>query len=336
MTTATTQQKNTGLATLHAELKDDLSLTNKYLKDCLNTDTALIQTISERLIHAGGKRIRPTLTLLMAKLFNYQGTQHAQLAAIIELLHTATLLHDDVVDQSNQRRGQTTAHTLWGNKAAILVGDFLYARCFDLITGINAMPIMRTFATASNALTRGEIDQLVATNDQKTTIPDYLRIIQNKTAHLFVAAALSAAILSGAGDAAEQAAEQFGMAFGMAYQLIDDALDYSAQNPHMDKKTGNDLAEGKLTLPVLYALKQVDAATQQTLWNAIQNQDPSMDAHHFATVVSILEQTGALDYTRRQAQQYTQTALLAIGPWAHQPAYARLKTLLTHNIERLH
>lgn len=326
------QNAPTSLGNVQSFLKDDFQLTNKYLKEKLSASNPIIPEMTQRLVSAGGKRIRPMLCLLMAKLFGYQGRHHAMLATVIELLHTATLLHDDVVDGSSLRRGKASAHRIWGNKAAILVGDFLYSRCFEMMTEINAMPIMRCLAKASNAITQGEVEQLVATQDQRMDLQRYLNIIEQKTAHLFIAACEGAAILSGVSAENVAAASNFGKAFGMAYQLIDDCLDYHADPTQLDKHVGDDLAEGKLTLPMLYGLTHGSQAQQATLRAAIE----SKDRNRFFDVRQILQTTGALSYAQQQAQQYSQSALRALISWSSAPAYARIQTVVQHNLSRVH
>lgn len=328
--TATVTPQVIDQASIRTYLAQDLDITDCYLRENIKSPVPLVNQMTTQLVQAGGKRIRPMLALLIAKLFNYQGKQHGLLAAVIELLHSATLLHDDVVDQSSKRRGSSTAHHQWGNKAAILVGDFLYARCFNMLASLDTMPMMRIFANASSAMAKGEILQLTSPAVEYMHPDQYLSIIELKTAHLFMAACKSAAILSAAPPQATEAAKDFGLAFGMAYQLIDDCLDYSQHEHALDKNTGDDLAEGKCTLPILYALAHANSEDQQTLKAAIA----AKNAQQLDKVKNILHRYHAIEHSQQLAQQYSQKALQSLQAYAQHEAYPMLAGLVQFNLER--
>lgn len=330
--TATAATETFDLAHIKAHIAEELILTDCYLKENIKSSVPLVNQMISQLVKAGGKRIRPTLALLLSKLFNDQGKQQAMLAAVTELLHSATLLHDDVVDQSDKRRGNSTAHHHWGNKAAILVGDFLYARCFDMLASLDSMTIMQVYATASGAMAKGEILQLTSPPATSLNIDHYLSVIEHKTARLFMAVSQSAAILGAASATDIDHARDFGLHFGMAYQLIDDCLDYTHQEDALDKNTGDDLAEGKCTLPILYALQQADPQDHQRLKNAIE----AKDRQQLPMVKDILHRYHAIPHTQKLAQQYSSQALLSLQAHQEHPSYAMLEALVQYNLQRCH
>ncbi|HAG74747.1 MAG TPA: octaprenyl diphosphate synthase, partial [Thauera sp.] len=235
---------------LFAPIAADMQAVDAVIRDRLYSDVVLIRQVAEYIIHSGGKRLRPALVLFTAGAMGYKGTQHHELAAVVEFIHTATLLHDDVVDESDLRRGNKTANAMFGNAASVLVGDFLYSRAFQMMVGVDNMRVMRVLADATNVIAEGEVLQLLNCNNADVVIDDYLRVIRYKTAKLFEAAARLGGILGGADSALEERLAAFGMHLGTAFQLIDDVLDYSADEVDTGKHLGDDLAEGKPTLPL--------------------------------------------------------------------------------------
>jgi octaprenyl-diphosphate synthase len=274
----------------------------------LRSDVALVNQLGHYIINSGGKRLRPMLLLLSARAFGYQGTHHINLAAIVEFIHTATLLHDDVVDASQLRRGQQTANSVWGNEASVLVGDFLYSRAFQMMVEVNNMRVMEILSDATNIIAEGEVLQLLNCHEPDTSEADYLRVIRSKTAKLFEAAAQLGAVISEQPNESVQAMAKYGTHLGTAFQLIDDVLDYSATASEMGKNVGDDLAEGKPTLPLIYALKHGTPAQQQILTEAI-----SKGGKEFITdVIESLESTDAIGYTAQVAQKEADMAIAAL------------------------
>ncbi|MCR4301723.1 MAG: polyprenyl synthetase family protein, partial [Sulfuricaulis sp.] len=240
---------------IKALVRDDLRAVDREIEARLQSDVALINQMGSYIVHSGGKRLRPVLVLLGSRTFGYQGEDHIRLAAIIEFIHTATLLHDDVVDASELRRGHTTANTIWGNEASVLVGDFLYSRAFEMMVEVGSLRVMEILAHTTNTIAKGEVMQLLNCHDPETTEEHYIEVIRNKTAKLFQAAAQLAAVISGQSLQIEQDMAAYGMHLGTAFQLVDDALDYGRTNHDLGKNIGDDLAEGKPTLPLIYTLR---------------------------------------------------------------------------------
>lgn len=281
---------------------------NLVIRQQLHSDVALVSQISEYIINAGGKRIRPVLVLLMANAYGYQGKQHYDLAAIVEFIHTATLLHDDVVDESSMRRGRQTANALFGNAASVLVGDFLYSRAFQMMVNINSMQIMQILADATNVIAEGEVLQLLNMHDPDVTEERYLEVIRCKTAKLFEAAAEIGALISGATPTQIAAAGEYGRSLGTAFQLIDDVLDYSGKAEEIGKNVGDDLREGKPTLPLIYLMKHGTSDEQALVRACIEEGDESK----FDAILHAITQSGALQYTKNAADQAAESAALAI------------------------
>jgi octaprenyl-diphosphate synthase len=309
---------------------DDMRAVNELIQQRLRSDVALINQLSSYIINSGGKRLRPVLVLLAARTFGYQGDQHYNLAAIVEFIHTATLLHDDVVDDSDRRRGQDTANALWGNEAAVLVGDFLYSRAFQMMVDAQRMRVMEILADATNTIAEGEVMQLLNCNDPDTSEQSYLDVIHCKTAKLFEAAAQLGAVLCDASPEQEQAMARYGMHLGTAFQLVDDVLDYSASTDELGKNVGDDLAEGKPTLPLIRAMHQGTAEQTAIIRQAIE----SGGREHIDEVTAAIESTDAIAYTARKARE---EADLAIQQLQHIPAsiYAdALKTLADFSVSR--
>ncbi len=240
-----------------------MAAVDQVIRHKLHSEVALVNQVAAYIVNSGGKRLRPALVVLSAQAFNYQGVHHHELAAVVEFIHTATLLHDDVVDESDLRRGRETANALFGNAASVLVGDFLYSRAFQMMVEVGDMRIMQTLADATNVIAEGEVLQLLNCNDADVDAENYMRVIHYKTAKLFEAAMRLGAILSQASSVDEIAAARYGMHLGTAFQLIDDVLDYSADEAVTGKHLGDDLAEGKPTLPLIYAIEHGTLSRQR-------------------------------------------------------------------------
>ncbi|HAY40888.1 MAG TPA: octaprenyl diphosphate synthase [Gammaproteobacteria bacterium] len=289
-------------------LKVDLQKTDKALISSLSSNVALINTMSNYIISAGGKRIRPLLLLLSARATKYNGEQHHIMAVVIELIHTATLLHDDIVDESRTRRGRNTANEVWGNAASVLVGDFLYSRAFELMVEIDSMSIMKIMSKVTNNIAEGEVMQLLNCHNPKLSESEYFQVIENKTACLFKASTQIGAILSGADKAFESALKDYGLHLGNAFQIVDDILDFESDVETMGKEIGDDLSEGKTTLPMIYALKHTSGKEHEILVGAIENRDNvGVDK-----VINILKNTGAFEYARGKAKESADLARTAI------------------------
>ena len=294
-------------------LAADMLVVDQVIRARLHSEVALVRQISEYIINSGGKRLRPALVVLSANALNYHGQHHHELAAVVEFIHTATLLHDDVVDESGLRRGRATASALFGNAASVLVGDFLYSRAFQMMVAVNDMRVMQTMADATNTIAEGEVLQLLSCHDASVDTASYLRVIHCKTAKLFEAAMRLGAIMARADNAIEQAVAKYGMHLGTAFQLVDDVLDYSGDEQATGKNLGDDLAEGKPTLPLIYAMQQGDASQAALVKQAIEQGDIGQhDSGRFADVLNVIKQTGALDYTRQQAQLESNAACAAL------------------------
>ncbi len=290
-------------------LVPDMSAVDGVIRARLHSEVALVSQVAEYIINNGGKRLRPALVILSAKAFAYQGAHHHDLAAVVEFIHTATLLHDDVVDESELRRGHATANALFGNAASVLVGDFLYSRAFQMMVEVNDMRVMQTLADATNTIAEGEVLQLLSCHNADVDVASYLHVIHCKTAKLFEAAMRLGAILARANAAEEQAAAKYGMHLGTAFQLVDDVLDYSGDEQETGKNLGDDLAEGKPTLPLIYAMQHGDASQVAIVRQAIEQGD----IVRFADVLQVINQTGALTYARQQAQREADAACEALA-----------------------
>jgi octaprenyl-diphosphate synthase len=283
---------------------------NQLIQEQVNSDVALINQLGFYIVNSGGKRLRPLLTVISARALGIQTEQHISLAAIIEFIHTATLLHDDVVDESTMRRGRETANELFGNQASVLVGDFLYSRAFQMMVGIQRMRVMDILSDATNRIAQGEVLQLMNCNDPDTSEASYLEVIYSKTARLFEAATQLAAVLTDQPEPIESAMQNYGKHLGTAFQLIDDVLDYDAEADVMGKNTGDDLAEGKPTLPLLYAMWNANDEDASLIRSAIENAD-GLD--HFDHIKNVIKSTGALAYTRELAEKEADAAIQALS-----------------------
>ena len=287
----------------------------------LHSEVNLINTIGEHIINGGGKRLRPALVLISSGVFGNIQTQHHQLAAIIEFIHTATLLHDDVVDESSMRRGNSTANQLFGNAASVLVGDFLYSRAFQMMVKLQNMRVMQILSETTNIIAEGEVLQLLNVNNADVTEQEYLKVIHFKTAKLFEAATRLGAVISGANEADEAALAQYGMRLGTAFQLIDDVLDLSGDVNQIGKNLGDDLAEGKPTLPLLIAMHRGNTVEATTIRHAIQH--GGLD--ELPAVLAAVNNTDALNYVRNLAENEAGVGCAAI---AHLPDSANKQALL--------
>jgi octaprenyl-diphosphate synthase len=290
-------------------IAQDMGAVDEVIREKLHSHVALIRQVSEYIINSGGKRLRPSLVLLSAGTFGYSGKRHHDLAAVIEFIHTATLLHDDVVDASELRRSKATANALFGNAASVLVGDFLYSRAFQMMVEVDNMRVMQVLADATNTIAEGEVLQLLNCRDPDVDEENYLRVIRYKTAKLFEAATRLGAILGGSSPAEEKAIAAYGMHLGTAFQLADDILDYSGDYQDTGKNLGDDLAEGKPTLPLIYAIKNGSSEQAAIIRRAIEKSGDG----GFQPVLEVIQQTGALDYARKRAQDESNIASATIA-----------------------
>ena len=293
---------------LRAFIADDLKAVDEVIRKRLTSDVVLIRQIADYIIGGGGKRLRPALLVVSARACGYRGEHHHELAAVVEFIHTATLLHDDVVDESALRRGQPTANALFGNAAAVLVGDFVYSRAFQMMLAADNMKVLRVLADATNVIAEGEVLQLMNCHNPDLDEDGYLQVIRYKTAKLFEAATRLGAILGEAGDAAEEAMAAYGAHLGTAFQLIDDVLDYSGDLALIGKNVGDDLAEGKATLPLIFAMKHGTPEQAQRVRHAIE----SGGLEELGAVLEAIRASGALEYARAQAQAEARTACAAL------------------------
>lgn len=284
----------------HTIVQSDFDEVNQLIVRQLHSDVELVENIGHYIVEAGGKRLRPLLVLLTARALSYSGTRHLDLAAIIEFIHTATLLHDDVVDVSSLRRGRATANAKWGNAPSVLVGDFLYSRAFQMMVAIENMDIMAILSDTTNTISEGEVQQLVNAQNPEVTEQNYFTVIHKKTAALFEAACETAAVLSGAERQLRNITRQYGYHLGMAFQLVDDALDYEGDASALGKNVGDDLAEGKPTLPLIYAMQKGSDNQNKLIKEAIKNRD----AEKLQQIIEIVGACGGLDYTHRCAQEH--------------------------------
>ena len=315
---------------IQALMKNELDQMNKILVNRLDSNVDLISQMSHYIISSGGKRIRPLLLLLCARATDYDGDYHYSMAVVIELIHTATLLHDDVVDQSTTRRGQETANELWGNAPSVLVGDFLYSRAFEIMVEPNSMEIMKILSKATNQISEGEVLQLLNIKNANVTQKEYYRVIERKTACLFKAACQIAGILSNSNQKVIEAMGKFGMHLGNAFQIIDDTLDYESDSNIIGKEVGDDLSEGKVTLPMIYALEKTTKSDNKILTDAIQN----ADASNINQVVEILMNVDAFQYSRDIANKESNMALESIDILPSSKYKTALKLLCKLSLER--
>ena len=300
------------------------------IRDRLASRVVLIDQISRYIVGAGGKRIRPRLVLLFAEALGFEGPERYELAAIVEFIHTATLLHDDVVDESAMRRGRATANAMFGNAASVLVGDFLYSRAFQMMVSVNRMRVLEVLADATNVIAEGEVLQLMNMHDPDLAVDDYLQVIRYKTAKLFEASARLGAVLAGAPLALEEACAAYGRSLGTAFQLVDDLLDYEGNSDELGKNVGDDLREGKPTLPLLLAMERAGEADRALIRHAIEHGE----VHKLPEILAIVKRTGALDATRTAAQKEADEARLALAALPASRAREALLELCVRSIHR--
>ena len=313
-----------------ALIAEDMRAMDAVIARRLQSDVPLVSQVSQYIIAAGGKRLRPALVLLMSGALGYRGDQRLNLAAVVEFIHTATLLHDDVVDASTLRRGRSTANEVFGNPASVLVGDFLYSRAFQMMVEVGDMRIMQTLAEATNVIAEGEVLQLMNMHDAALSEDGYLRVIRSKTAKLFEASARLAALLAHSSPVVEQHCADYGQALGTAFQVIDDVLDYDGDVSEMGKNLGDDLREGKVTLPLIIAMQRGTDAERATIREAIETGGTGQ----MAQIVAIVHRTGALLATRDAAAAEAQRALNALQTLAQNPYSEALEQLASQLLAR--
>lgn len=295
---------------IQALAADDMQLVNAEILAQLNSEVPLINQLGFYIISGGGKRIRPLITVLAARALGYQGSKQITTAAFIEFVHTATLLHDDVVDESDMRRGRETANAAFGNAASVLVGDYIYTRSFQMMTSVDSLEVLKVMSAATNALAEGEVQQLMNVNDPNTTEESYMRVIYNKTARLFEAATQCVAIVANVGEEIETALKNYGCYLGTAFQLVDDILDYSANAQALGKNVGDDYVEGKPTMPLLHSMHHGNEEQANLIHQAIENGGNREDIDQ---VLSIMAEHKSLDYTMEKAKSEAQKAVDALA-----------------------
>ncbi|WP_027865918.1 octaprenyl diphosphate synthase [Massilia alkalitolerans] len=328
MSAATQHAQNT----IAQSIATDMEAVNAVIRQRLQSEVSLVNQIAEYIISAGGKRIRPVLVLLLANAYGYRGTAHHELAAVVEFIHTATLLHDDVVDESSMRRGRQTANALFGNAASVLVGDYLYSRSFEMMTSLDNMRVMSILSRATTVIAEGEVLQLLNMHDPDVTHESYLKVIRSKTAKLFEAAAELGALVGGADDEQIAAAGEYGRSLGTAFQLIDDVLDYAGDAAEIGKNLGDDLREGKPTLPLIWLMENGTPEQRQLVRSCIEHGDEAQ----FEAVLAAVTSSGALDYTRQQAEQAARRAAEAISGLPESVYKASLQQLCSFAVDRNH
>ena len=320
------------LAGIQSLARADMAAVDALIRARLASDVVLINQIADHIVSAGGKRLRPMLVVLAGQACGPTGPGHHQLAAIVEFIHTSTLLHDDVVDESDLRRGRSTANALWGNAPSVLVGDFLYSRSFQLMVELDRMDVMRLLADTTNAIAEGEVLQLLHVHNPDTDEAAYLRVIERKTAVLFAAGTRLGAMASGAGAETQRRLYDYGMALGYAFQIADDVLDYTADAEALGKNLGDDLAEGKATLPLIHAIRYSDERTAGRLRQIVQHGD----AGAMPEVLAAIRATGGLDYSRQRAHEYAAAAEQALDGLPECEALTALRGLARYAVERGH
>jgi octaprenyl-diphosphate synthase len=321
-----------GLEPLTALVADELQAVNRIILQHMNSRVSLIPQLAGHIVAAGGKRLRPILTLASAQLCEYQGRRHIHLAACVEFIHTATLLHDDVVDQSNLRRGLSTANALWGNQPSVLVGDFLFSRAFQLMVADGSLKVLTILSDASAIIAEGEVQQLITSNDTATSEKDYLAVVGAKTAALFSAACRIGAVVSERPEDEEIALESYGRNFGIAFQIIDDLLDYSARQAELGKTIGDDFREGKITLPVILAFARADDS-ERAFWRRCL-EDMEQTEPDLAHAIELMRRHGVLADTAAYARAYASDARDALAIFAASPIKQEMLELIDFCVER--
>ncbi|GHB98932.1 polyprenyl synthetase family protein [Thermomonas carbonis] len=330
--TAAPAPRRLDLPAIQALATSEMAAMDALIRQRLASDVVLINQVAEYIIGAGGKRLRPMLLLLTAGALGHRGADAHQLAAVVEFIHTSTLLHDDVVDESDLRRGRKTANAVWGNAASVLVGDFLYSRSFQLMVELERMDVQQLLANTTNTIAEGEVLQLLHVRNPDTDEAAYLRVIERKTAVLFAAATRLGALLAGADAATCDALHRYGMALGYAFQIADDVLDYASDAETLGKNLGDDLAEGKATLPLIHAMQHSDAATQAVLRAAIQQGDTGA----LPQVMAAIHACSSLDYSRDCALRYARDAEAALAGLDDNDFVAALRGLAHYSVSRDH
>lgn len=330
MDSALSRLRTLDLAAIQALAGTDMAAVDALIRRRLASDVVLVNQIGEHIVAAGGKRLRPMLLLLAARSLGHAGPDAHQLAAVIEFIHTATLLHDDVVDESDLRRGRKTANALWGNAPSVLVGDFLYSRSFQLMVELDRIEVMRILADTTNAIAEGEVLQLLHVRNPDTDEAAYLRVIERKTAVLFAAATRLGALLAGADADLQQRLHDYGMNLGYAFQIADDVLDYSADEADLGKHLGDDLAEGKATLPLIHAIAHSPPEVAGRLRVVVEQGD----ATAMPEVLAAIDATGSLDYSRARANEYAEAAERALEGLEDNDGVAALRGLAHYAVDR--
>lgn len=312
-------------------IMEDMLAVDAMIRRQMDSKVALVNQLGDYIINSGGKRIRPMVALLVARTLDYQGDKHIDIATLIEFIHIATLLHDDVVDESDLRRGKKTPNTVFGNTASILVGDFIYTRAFQMMTRLGSMRVFEVMSTATNMIAAGEVQQLMNCNNPNITEKDYMSVIYDKTARLFEAASQSSAILAGASTEQELALQCYGCHLGTAFQLIDDLLDYSSEGNTLGKNVGDDLNEGKVTLPLLHAIQHGTEKQAAMIRQAIRQGN---SRHVLTSVLEVMQECKSLDYTRQRAQEEIDKAITALKKLPANDYCAALKDIAHFAINR--
>ncbi len=324
------QKHNIDLDGIRLLVENDSMAVDRFIMARLQSDVALINELGRYIINSGGKRIRPLLVLLASRACHYQGQHQIELAAVIEFIHTATLLHDDVVDTSDMRRGKQTANAIWGNETAVLVGDFLYSRAFEMMVSVGSMRVMEILASTTNTIAEGEVMQLLNCHDPDTSEQRYREVIRHKTAKLFEASARLGAVLGKQSEQVEKGLARYGMHLGTAFQLIDDALDYSASAREIGKNIGDDLAEGKPTLPLIHAMRHGTPGQIAVIRKSIEHGG----LEHIDTVLEAIESTQAITYTAQAAQDEADLAIAALQILPASPYKEALYALAEFSVMR--
>ena len=320
------------LTAIQALAAPDMTAMDALIRRRLASDVVLVNQIAEYIVGAGGKRLRPMLLLLAAGALGHRSAAAHQLAAVVEFIHTSTLLHDDVVDESDLRRGRSTANAVWGNAASVLVGDFLYSRSFQLMVELERMDVQKILADTTNMIAEGEVLQLLHVRNPDTDEAAYLRVIERKTAILFAAATRLGALLAGADAASQQALHDYGLALGYAFQIADDVLDYASDAATLGKNLGDDLAEGKMTLPLIHAMAHSDDNVRAELRRIVEHGD--LDG--LATVQAAIARCGSLDYSRARAMEYADAADAALAALPGNAHIDALRGLARYSVNRDH
>lgn len=326
--------KPADMSALSRLVEADLQRVNRLILERMHSPVALIPQLAGHIISAGGKRLRPMLTLATSRLCGYEGERHLALAAAVEFIHTATLLHDDVVDASDLRRGLATANAVWGNKPSVLVGDFLFSRAFQLMVGDGSLDVLRILSNASAVIAEGEVLQLITANDLATTEAAYLEVIDAKTAVLFAAAAEIGGVIAERPESEIAALERFGRNLGMAFQLVDDMLDYSAHQAELGKTVGDDFRDGKMTLPIVLALQRADAEEREFWRRTLEDQEQG--EADLAYAIQLMRKHGTLDATLARARCYADAAVEALAGFPDQPIRRALIEVAEFCLQRGH